>query len=607
MVFTTRPELTGTVGMVASTHWLASSAGMAVLETGGNAFDAAVAAGFVLQVVEPHLNGPGGEVPILFATARDPRPRVLCGQGVAPAGATIEHYRGLGLDLVPGSGLLAATVPGSWDAWLTLLRDHGTKSLRDVLGYAIGYARSGYPVVDRIGSTVAAVADLFRDHWPTSAALWLPGGRPPAVRHTNPVLADTWEKLLAVAESAGADRERQIDAARKAWSEGFLAEAIDAFCRNEFRDDSGRDHAGVLTGADLAAWQATYEEALTVDVNGWTLAKCGAWSQGPALAQQLLLLNEFADELSYVDGIPTARTVHLAVECAKLAFADREAWYGDVTDAPMVDLLSTEYARERAKLVGDEASWDLHPGSPGGRVPTLPSFVRAGSGIGGGAAAISGALGEPTVSGALGEPTTDSGGRTRGDTVHVDVVDAHGNIVSATPSGGWLQSSPTIPDLGFCLGSRAQMFWLEPGLPNSLTPGKRPRTTLSPSMATRDGRAHLAFGTPGGDQQDQWQLCFWLAHTVGGLNLQAAIDAPAWHTTAFPSSFYPRSWQPGEVAAESRLGEATLADLQNRGHALIDAGPWSLGRLSAVSRDAATGLLRAGANPRAMQGYAVGR
>jgi gamma-glutamyltranspeptidase / glutathione hydrolase len=598
-VFTTRPELTGTFGMVASTHWLASSAGMAVLEAGGNAFDAAVAAGFVLQVVEPHLNGPGGEVPVLFATADDPGAvRVLCGQGVAPAGATIDHYRSLGLDLVPGSGLLAATVPGSWDAWLTLLRDHGTKSLRDVLGYAIGYARHGYPVVDRIGDTVAAVADLFRDHWPTSAALWLPGGRPLAVRHSNPVLADTWERLLAEAEAAGGDREAQIDAARRAWSQGFVAEVVDDFCRNEFRDDSGRDHAGVLTGADMAAWQATYEDALTVDVGGWTVAKCGTWSQGPALAQQLLLLNEFSDELSYVGGVPTARTVHIAVECAKLAFADREAWYGDVTDVPVGELLSTEYARERAKLVGDQASWDLRPGSPGGRTPRLPDFVSAGLGVG---------RDDATGSGSLGEPTVDRGGRTRGDTVHIDVVDARGNIVSATPSGGWLQSSPTIPELGFCLGSRAQMYWLEPGLPSSLVPGRRPRTTLSPSLAIRGDGSSLAFGTPGGDQQDQWQLCLWLAHTVGGLNLQAAIDAPAWHTTAFPSSFYPRSWQPGEVVVESRLGESNLAELQERGHALVDAGPWALGRLSAVSRDAATGLLRAGANPRSMQGYAVGR
>ena len=595
-MFTTRPELSGTLGMVATTHWLASATGMALLEAGGNAFDAAVAAGFVLQVVEPHLNGPGGEVPVLFTTANDRTPRVLCGQGVAPAGATIAHYRDLGLELVPGSGLLAATVPGSWDAWLTLLRDHGTKSLREVLGYAIGYARNGYPVVERIPATIGIVADLFREHWPTSAALWLPDGRPPTVRHRNPVLADTWERLLAEAERAGAGRETQIDAARRAWSQGFVAEAIDAFCRKAFRDDTGRDHAGVLTGADLAGWESSYEDALTVDRAGWTLAKCGAWSQGPVLAQQLLLLGEFADDIGYVDGIPTARTIHLATECAKLAFADREAWYGDVPDVPLAALLSTEYTAERAKLVGDRASLELRPGSPAGREPRLPQFVAQGRGIG-----------LTIENAALGEPTVGRLGATRGDTVHLDVVDAQGNLVSATPSGGWLNSSPTIPELGFCLGSRAQMFWLEEGLPNSLAPGKRPRITLSPSLALRDGEPAIAFGTPGGDQQDQWQLCFWLAHTVGGLNLQAAIDAPAWHSGAFPSSFYPRSWQPGELLVESRLPKATLDDLRERGHVVFDAGPWTLGRISAVARDVANGLLRAGANARGMQGYAVGR
>lgn len=191
--------------------------------------------------------------------------------------------------------------------------------------------------------------------------------------------------------------------------------------------------------------------------------------------------------------------------------------------------------------------------------------------------------------------------------MHVDVVDAAGNMISATPSGGWLQSSPTIPALGFCLGSRAQMFWLQDGLPNSLVPGRRPRITLSPSMALRGGVPVLAFGTPGGDQQDQWQLGFWLAHTAGGLNLQAAIDAPTWHSGAFPSSFHPRAWRPGELTVESRLGEATLDELRRRGHLVVDAGPWALGRLSAVSRDPATGLLRAAANPRGAQGYAVGR
>ena len=598
-MFTTRPELTGTVGMVASTHWLASTAGMAVLESGGNAFDAAVAAGFVLQVVEPHLVGPGGDMPAIFATAADPTPRVLCAQGVAPAGATIEHYRGEGLDLVPGSGLLAAVVPGSWDGWLTLLRDHGTKSLRDVLGYAIGYARSGFPLVDRIPATIEGVRQLFTEHWPTSAELWLPGGEVPkaGTLFRNPALADTWERLLREAESVGGDREAQIDAARKAWYQGFVAEEIEAFSRKPHRDDSGRDHAGVLTGQDMASWSATYEDPVTVQVGDRTLAKCGPWSQGPTLAQQVLMLHELRDRLAYVDGVPTAETVHLAIEVAKLAFADREAWYGDSAEVPIDDLLSASYTASRLALIEDTASLELRPGSPGGRTPRLPSYIAEGRGVGGGDSPMNAAVGEPTVT---------REGQMRGDTVHIDVVDRWGNVISVTPSGGWLQSSPTIPSLGFALGSRAQMFWLEEGLPASLVPGKRPRTTLSPSLALRDG-APLAFGTPGGDQQDQWQLCFWLAHTVGGLNLQASIDAPMWHSAAFPLSFYPRSWQPGELVAESRLGAQTFAELRARGHRVVDAGEWALGRLSAVSRDPATGLLYGAANARGMQGYAVGR
>ncbi|MBP2321767.1 gamma-glutamyltranspeptidase/glutathione hydrolase [Kibdelosporangium banguiense] len=596
-MFTTRPELAGTHGMVASTHWLASTAGMAMLEVGGNAFDAAVTAGFVLQVVEPHLNGPGGEVPAVFQAAGESRPRVLCGQGVAPAAATIGHYHSQGLELVPGSGLLAATVPGAWDGWLILLRDYGTKHLRDVLSRALSYARGGFPIIPRIPDTIDAVTDLFKEHWPSSAELWLPGGRAPAEgsRFSNPVLADTWERLLAEAESAGSDREAQIEAARRAWSQGFVAEAIDSFARQAFRDDSGRDHAGVLTGQDIASWQATYEDALTVDFGEWSLVKCGAWTQGPVLAQQLRLLEGFADRLSYVDGVPTAETVHIATECAKLAFADREAWYGDDPSVPLDILLSRQYAANRRALITEQASFELRPGSPSGEPPRLPAF------------AVPYFVPAEEISGALGEPTIGNSGVVRGDTVHIDVVDAAGNMVSATPSGGWLQSSPTIPSLGFCLGTRAQMFTLEPHFASALVPGRRPRITLSPSMALRDGVPRIAFGTPGGDQQDQWQLCFWLAHLVAGLNLQEAIDAPNWHSGAFPSSFFPRYWQPGELVVESRLGPATIAELRDRGHLITDAGPWILGRMSAVSRNPSDGMLRAAANPRGMQGYAVGR
>ncbi len=353
------------------------------------------------------------------------------------------------------------------------------------------------------------------------------------------------------------------------------------------RDETGRDHAGLLTADDLAGWSASYEPAVVVEVGGWAVAKAGPWSQGPVLAQQLLLLG---DEVSYRDGTATAETVHRAAEAAKLAFADREAWYGDAAPVPLAGLLGADYTRARRALITDAASEELRPGAPDGRPPRLPER----------AARPGGEREHPVVPG-RGEPTA---GVVRGDTVHIDVVDAAGNMISATPSGGWLQSSPTIPALGFCLGTRAQMCWLEPGLASSLVPGRRPRTTLSPSLGLRGGEPRLAFGTPGGDQQDQWQLYFWLAHTVAGLDLQAAIDAPTWHSTGFPSSFAPRDWEPGGLVVESRLGADTLAELGRRGHRVVDAGPWALSRLCAVGRGDGP-LLRAAADRRTGVGQAA--
>ncbi|WP_432950600.1 gamma-glutamyltransferase family protein [Kribbella sp. CA-253562] len=590
MTFTTRPTLRGTFGMVSSTHWLASQSAMRILELGGNAFDAAACAGFVLHVVEPHLNGPGGEVPAIVATADDPTPRVLAGQGVAPAGATIEHYRSLGLSLVPGSGPLAATVPGAVDAWLLLLRDHGTLPLRTVLEPAIDYARNGHPVVARVGDTVETVRELFTEHWPTSAALWLANGRPPAPNELvkNPAYADTLERLVTSGEEAGTDLVAQVERARLAWREGFVAEAVDAFSKLPHRDSSGEDHAGLITGADMAAFTATWEDAATLDWHGHTVAKTGPWGQGPALLQSLAVLAELGDPADL--DLTSADAVHTTVEVMKLSYADREAWYGDGADVPLKTLLSPAYAAERAALVGPDASLELRPGMPDGRKPLLPSVTTS----------------DATVDATVGEPTVAPDGGTRGDTCHVDVVDRWGNVISATPSGGWLQSSPVIPSLGFPLGSRAQMFWLEEGLASSLAPGKRPRTTLTPTLVLRDGVPVLACGSPGGDQQDQWQLLFLLRHLAGGQELQVAIDAPAWHTTGFPSSFYPRATEPGGLVLETRLGAAVRDELVRRGHVLTESDAWSLGRLCAVGREPG-GVLSAGANPRGMQGYAVGR
>ncbi|NUP46553.1 MAG: gamma-glutamyltransferase family protein [Catenulispora sp.] len=586
--FTTRPELKGTYGMVSSTHWLASSSGMAVLERGGNAFDAAVAAGFVLHVVEPQQNGAGGDLPVLFARADDKRPTVLCGQGVAPAGATLEHFRSLGLDLVPGSGLLAAPVPGAVPAWLTLLRDHGTMELADVLDFAIGYARDGYPVSPALAQTLADVEPLFREHWTTSAEVYFTNGSTPEAGSVfrNPALAATYQRLVDSAKSGGATREARIDAALTAWSQGFVAEAVDTFARTAWRDSSGADHAGVLTGADMAAWQPSYEAPVGYDFAGHTVFKTGPWGQGPVLLQQLALLQ--GQELT--PG--TVEFAHRVVEGAKLAFADREAWYGDGFDVPMATLLGPEYNAARRALIAPTASLDLRPGTPDGRparLPVRPEWAPV------------------PADASTGEPVAAGGGAARGDTVHVDVVDRWGNLVAAMPSGGWLQSSPVIPDLGFCLGSRMQMTWLQDGLASTLTPGRRPRTTLSPTLVLRGDEPVLAFGSPGGDQQDQWQLLFLLNHLVGGMNLQEAIDAPVFHSSHFPESFYPRPAYPGRVVAEARLGDAVLDGLRSRGHEVVVSGDWSLGRMCVVGRDPERGLLKAAANPRGMLGYAVGR
>jgi gamma-glutamyltranspeptidase / glutathione hydrolase len=591
--FTTRPEIEGTFGVVTSTHWIATAVGMGVLEKGGNAFDAAVATAFTLQVVEPHLNGPGGDVPVILHDTRKGGVEVICGQGPAPAGATIAHYRSLGLDMMPGTGLLAACVPGMFDTWMMLLRDYGTMRLADVLAPAISYARDGHPLVERANATIATVENLFREHWPTSAAVYLRDGKVPetGTLFTNPAIAETYTRVLREAAGPGG-LEQEIERARKVWSQGFVAEAIDRFCRTaEIMDTSGRRHRGVLTGEDMARWQATKEAPLTYQYGRYTVCKPGPWAQGPVMLQQLALLKGFA-----LDGLSVTEPefIHVVVEASKLAFADREKFYGDpnFVKVPIETLLSDAYNDERRKLIHHNASLELQPGSVEGFGAVIK--LKRAEGV----REAVGAMG-------AGEPTVGRVGEVRGDTVHFDIVDRDGNMVSATPSGGWLQSSPVIPELGFGLGTRGQMFWLEENHPASLAPGKRPRTTLSPTMALFDGEPYLAWGSPGGDQQDQWTTQFFLRHVHAKLNLQEAIDAPAWHSEHFPISFWPRTARPGVLVVESRVPADTRKELEHRGH-VVEVGPaWSEGRLTAASRVGRR--RRAAANPRGMQGYAAGR
>ncbi|MSP84055.1 MAG: gamma-glutamyltransferase family protein [Alphaproteobacteria bacterium] len=594
---TSRPEIVGTFGVVATTHWMASAAGMAMLEKGGNAFDAAAAAGFVHHVVEPDQNGPGGDVPIILWSMARSRVDVICGQGCAPAGATVDYMRDLGLDVMPGTGHLPAVVPGSFGAWMLLLRDYGSLPLREVMAPAIRAAREGFVTKPEVARLVGRMGPFFKRYWPSSAEAYMPGGEAPVpgTLYRLPAQAATYERLVNEAEAAGADRVRQIEAARKAWYAGFVAEAIDRFFRQPVMDSSGEAHAGLLTGQDLATWNASIESPITYAYGDYTVCKPGPWAQSPVFLQQLALLQGF--DVAAMDP-RGPEFIHTVQECAKLAFADREAFYGDplYVDVPLGRLLSKEYNAERRRLVEDSASHVMRPGKIAGRGGAIPLRAKGSTNLSHG----------ETGAGVGAGVQTWAEFQAGGDTCHIDIIDRWGNMISATPSGGWLDGSPAVPGLGFPVSARGQMFWLDPDHPNAIAPGKRPRTTLTPTLALKQDEPYLVFGTPGGDQQDQWALHAFLRHVHHGMNLQEAVDCPGFYTEHLADSFYPREWVPGHLAVESDLPKKTLADLDRRGHVLEIFPKWGhYNSVTMASRVGAT--LRAAASPRRMQCYAVGR
>ncbi len=473
MSFTTRPELRGTFGMVASTHWLASAAGMAVLEQGGNAFDAAVATGLTLQVVEPHLNGPGGDLPaLLWPAGRERAARPLRAGAGAAGGDDRALPRRARADARPRH---RAALGGRARRLRRLAGD--AARARDAARCATSSAsRSATP------RTATRCSRRSSPRSATSSSSSATTGRPPprsTCRSSSPGrCTGTGRSRRRTGGSSRRPRPPPATArprSRRRTSSGTAASSPRRWSASRSaRSSTARASGtpGLLTADDLGDWRPAWERPLAVDYHGHTVYKAGPWSQAPVFLQQLRLLEGF--DLAAM-GHASAEYVHTVTECAKLAFADREAWYGDpdFVDVPMETLLSRAYADERRALVGETAAAELRPGAPDGREPRL-----------------AGPVGDAPLAPGVGEPT-------RGDTVHLDVVDRWGNMVAATPSGGWLWGAPVIPELGFCLGTRAQMFWLEEGLPNSLEPGKRPRTTLTPSLAARDGQPYLAFGTPG--------------------------------------------------------------------------------------------------------------
>ncbi len=569
------PLVMGRQAILATEHYLSAAAGARMFACGGNAIDAAIAATFVEGVVNPHMHTIGGEAPMLIYSASARRVIAINGNMMAPAGATIAHFRALGVELIPGAGLLAAGVPAAFDALVTALRDFGTRSLAEVLEPALELASDGFPMhvglcgdpnlpddaIAGAGASLRSNAKRFLTKWPSSGRVYLPDGKVPTPGSVlkNPALANFFKRVLD-SESGAKNRGREagLEAARDRFYRGDIARDIVAWS-----DANG----GLLEATDLERFTTRLETPATADYRGVTVFKCGPWSQGPVFLQQLKLLEGF--DLSAM-GHNSADYIHTVIEAAKLSFADREAYYGDpeFIEVPLAGLLSDRYAAIRRELIDSaHASMDQRPGDP--------VAMRA--------------MRDAPAAGA--RPWG-------GGTIHVTAADRAGNMIAVTASGGWIPSSPVIDALGFPLGTRMQTFYLDERHPNALVPGKRPRTTLSPSLAMRNGVPYLAFGTPGGDQQDQWTLQFFLNVVNFGMDLQAAIEAPKFSTPHFPSTFYPHDNRPGVLRVEDRVPAEVRDALAARGHKIEVRPPWSEGHVLGVSIDTRTGVLSGGADPR---------
>jgi gamma-glutamyltranspeptidase/glutathione hydrolase len=561
--------------MIATEHYLSAEAGMRILHAGGNAFDAAVAATLAEGVLNPHMHTFGGEISALVYSAEGKKVFSINGDTVAPRAATIEWFKKHNISLIPFTGVLAAGPCAVPDALLTILQRFGTFSFAQVVEPALELAEGGFPMHKALRGpasaymladfSIAGNADHFRKAWPSSAKVYLPGGRPPEIGEVfkNPDLGKTFRRL--------------IDAERKTQSQGRvhgLAATRDAFYCGEIAHiiaKHAQAHGGLLTVEDFAAFHSKVEEPVTLNYRGYEVCKCGPWSQGPVFLQQLAILEGY--DLKGI-GHNSADYIHTVVETMKLAFADREQYYGDpdFVDVPLAGLLSKEYAANRRALIDPRrASLEQRPGNP-----------RTGA--------------------ALLEGEEIFAARNWGPgTVYVTVVDKERNMASFTPSGAWIPSSPVIDGLGFPLGTRVQTFYLDPRHPNALMPGKHPRTTLTPTLVMRNGAPCMVFGTPGGDQQDQWTLQFFLNVVEFGMEVQDAIEAPRFSTAHFPSSFYPHNAAPGLLRVEDRIAAEVRRELETRGHKVEVKEDWSEGDVLSICVDLERGILRGGADPRGEQ------
>lgn len=565
---TRRPTVRGRRYLAATGHYLASLAAARMLERGGNAIDAGVAAGVCLNVLLPDMTCFGGVAPIMIYLAGERRVVSIDGLGHWPRAASIEYFQTNHGGTLP-AGIERAVTPAAADAWLAALEHHGTLPLAEVLAPAVDLAANGVPLDAVVASNLAAAAEKYA-RWPSSAAVFLPGGRSPKAGElfVQRDLARTFERLIA---AAGKERSAGIRAARDLFYRGEIAREMADFSRSA---------GGLMDEVDLAAQAVEIEEPPHVTFRGHEVYASGFWCQGPALLQAMAILAD--DDLAAHDpGSP--EYVHLIAEALKLAFADREAFYGDpkFVDVPARGLLSREYAAERRALIrADQAIRGMAPpGDPWrheGRVAARQPVAVAGA-----------------------------AGPIPPDTTYLCVMDEWGNGFSATPSDP-VEGGPIVPGLGFPLSPRGSQSWLDPDHASSLQPGKRPRLTPNPALALRDGELFATFGTPGGDIQVQTMLQVFLNATVHGMDPQAAVEAPRFGTFSHPGSFYPHAFNPDLLRLEGRFSAETVRALEGRGH-LVNVWPDyspQAGSPCLIVRDR-DGRLAGGADPRRVA-YAIG-
>jgi gamma-glutamyltranspeptidase/glutathione hydrolase len=567
---TTRPVVSGTQGVVAGGHPLVSMAGMRMLLAGGNAFDAAVAAGFAAAVVEPTASYTlCGECVALVHDARRRETHAVSGQGTAPALATVALFRGRGLDRIPtGPGPeahLSFTVPGAVDAYLTVLETHGTRSLSEVLAPAVHYAEHGFPMYEYMHRLldIPETRSQFDVYPPGGTAVFYPAGHTPEVGElfVQPALGATLRRLVEADTRGRGSRVAGIAAARERFYRGDIAAAIGGFSERL---------GGLLRAGDLAGYRARLEPPVRTTFAGREIVGQSAWTQGPVLMQALAILATL-DLRSLGHNSPAY--IHVVAEALKLAFADRERHYGDAGGVPLAELLSPAYARERAGLI-----------RPDRAMPEAP------------------APGDPAHRGAAGAgrpvaPTAADATAAADGTTHIAAIDRDGNMICLTPSGGVFRKSAFAPELGCTLSTRSEMFVLEDGHPNGLVPGKRPRTTLISYLICDNGVPTTTVGCPGGDDQAQADLQIVLNLLVFGMNPQQAVEAPRFSTQTLVNSFYPRAYRPGQLNVEPGIPETTRARLRALGHTVSEIGACGIGAV-VTRRDPATGVLSAGADPR---------